>query len=316
MLKDIFRLLSKNLSLLCFHSKKIDKRKNDKVTNYLKEILKKKLYKNARLKTHSNLAKEIIKLINKNLLQNFLNNQVIQKIFFIHNRYFIKKELDELLNDRKVLFWKRLISENEVGKPIRFFLYCKSSGNRIRQVYFIKKLIENTNINFENIDNVIELGGGYGCMAQIIKKIKPKINYLIYDMSEVNLLQYYYLKMNNLNPSLFENKGNLVLTNRISLLKKIIKKNHKTLLIANWSFSEFPINLRKKILPIINNSDFSIFSFQHKFENINNYQYFNKEIKKLKSRFEIKIKPYYFYNQSLFNKTKHYYLTLKKYDQK
>ena len=36
-------------------------------------------------------------------------------------------------------------------------------------------------------------------VAQIFYKISNKVNYYIYDMYEVNLLQYYYLKMNNCN---------------------------------------------------------------------------------------------------------------------
>ena len=33
-------------------------------------------------------------------------------------------------------------------------------------------------------------------------KLIKNVNYTIYDMYEVNLLQYYYLKMNNHNPKL------------------------------------------------------------------------------------------------------------------
>ena len=62
-------------------------------------------------------------------------------------------------------------------------------------------------------------------------------------MYEVNLLQYYYLKMNNHNPKLNSYKNKINLINKLDDLKKF--KNN-TLLIANWSLSEFPLNFRKK----------------------------------------------------------------------
>ena len=68
-------------------------------------------------------------------------------------------------------------------------------------------------------------------------KINKKINYTIYDMYEVNLLQYYYLKMNNHNPKLNSYKNKINLINRLNDLKKFKNNN---LLIANWSLSEFP----------------------------------------------------------------------------
>ena len=36
-------------------------------------------------------------------------------------------------------------------------------------------------------------------MARIFSKLKKKVKYICYDTEYVNLLQYYYLKHNNLN---------------------------------------------------------------------------------------------------------------------
>ena len=90
---------------------------------------------------------------------------------FIHNRLFIFFELRELKRDKNWNTWKKLIIENDIGNPIRYFLYSKSSGNRIRQVYIIKKILDNLNnkIKINKIKNVVEIGGGYGCMADIYK---------------------------------------------------------------------------------------------------------------------------------------------------
>ena len=96
-------------------------------------------------------------------------------------------------NDKKKWkFWEKLLLENDIGNPIRYFLYKKSSGNRIRQVYHLKNFCDYSNLNLKKIKYVIEIGGGYGCMASIFYKINPNIKYFIFDTKEVNLLQYYY----------------------------------------------------------------------------------------------------------------------------
>ena len=74
---------------------------------------------------------------------------------------------------------EKILKENDIGDPVRYFLYPASSGNRIRQVYFIKKFLDHKKALLKNIKNVIELGGGYGCMADIFYKLNKNINYSI-----------------------------------------------------------------------------------------------------------------------------------------
>jgi hypothetical protein len=266
-----FRIL---LSFLSFYIKndtskfkKIDQILNNEIINKLK---KKKLAK-FRKRTHKVFNNEIKSLINDKKLINFLRNPFIQKMFFIHNRLFIKNELNEIRNDKKFFFlWKNLIKEDEVGDPIRYFLYPRSSGNRIRQVYHLKKFCDFSNVNIKTIKKVIEIGGGYGCMARIFFKISQKIKYIIFDTFEVNLLQYYYLKINKLKVAI-ENKKS-----KINLIYSVNKFNNcfnyrngsKTLLIANWSLSEMPLKLRNKIIKLIFKIPYIIISFQDKFEKI------------------------------------------------
>ena len=50
-------------------------------------------------------------------------------------------------------------------------------------------------------------------MANIFYELNKKVNYSIYDMFEVNLLQYYYF-MNNCNPTLKHNQKGIKLINR------------------------------------------------------------------------------------------------------
>ena len=252
MLRTFLRIISIYLSFSSFKGVKLDKKKH----KFVKEIIENKSHKifkkNSRLLTHKNLADEIIKVINSKRLHNFLRNSFIQKIFFVHNRLFIFFELRELKKDKNWEIWKKLIRENDIGNPVRYFLYPQSSGNRIRQVFIIKKFIEQKkNLKLENINKIIEIGGGYGCMADIFKKINHKISYTIYDMYEANLLQYYYLSMNNYQPTFSKKLSKLNLINKLDEVNRFASLNKNYLLIANWSISEFPVSLRNRFFNAI-----------------------------------------------------------------
>ena len=260
MIKIFLRQISINLSFFFEKKVKFNKKNHFLTEKYIEQKAKDLYFKNPRLSVHKKLSFEILNLIKKKKLKIFLRNSFIQNIFFIHNRLFIYFELKELKNDKNWSIWKKLFKDSPIGKPVWYFLYPKSTGNRIRQVYIIKKFVDlNPSIKIKKLKKIIEIGGGYGCMADIFLKINKNINYTIYDMYEVNLLQYYYLKMNNHNPKLNSYKYNVNLINKLNDLKKI--KNN-TLLIANWSLSEFPLKFRKKFLNKIKNSKFTIISFQ------------------------------------------------------
>ena len=46
-------------------------------------------------------------------------------MFFLHNRYFVFKELKELRRDKKWFLYEKLIKEDNIGNPVRYFLYQK-----------------------------------------------------------------------------------------------------------------------------------------------------------------------------------------------
>ena len=190
-------------------------------------------------------------------------------------------------------------------------MYSNSSGNRIRQVYIIKKFLNSSkSVKLKKIQNIIEIGGGYGCMADIFCKLNNKISYTIYDMHEVNLLQFYFLKMNNHNPTLGKVSGKLNLICELNQLYKFANTKKNYCFIANWSISEFPIRFRKKFFNTIIRSKYSIISFQENFENINNLKFFNNALVKLRKKFNFNLQTFDHYNNSPLNKNNHYILTL------
>ena len=317
MINQIARYCATFLSIFIKNNLANLQKQHQIVSNDLKKKLQSyELGKIAKLHTHKIFSKHVYDLILKNNTINFLRNAHIQSIFFLHNRLFIFNELRELYKDRiKWKLWKKLLEENDVGDPVKYFLYPKSSGNRIRQVYHLKKYCDYSKINLFKIRYVLEIGGGYGCMADIFKKIKRDCTYIIFDTMEVNFLQYYYLKMNNI--PVVMNKietGKVCLINKLPTIKKFndtIKKNFSSLFIANWSISEMPLKLRNSILYNVDNFDHRIISFQEKFENINNKTYFLNYQKKLQDKCSIKIEKLQHYKKNLLNKSNHYYFFTK-----
>ena len=158
----------------------------------------------------------------------------------------------------------------------------------------------------KDIKSIFEFGAGYGLMARIFSKINLKIRYVCFDTNHVNLLQYYFLKHNNLDVG-FSKKRRVYL---VSNLKDI--KNKNDLFIANWSLSEIPINYRKKFLSKILESKYIFISFQQQFENINNLRFFNSLKVKLSKKFDIKKIKNKFFKGNFFLNQNHYFFLGKK----
>ena len=66
------------------------------------------------------------------------------------------------------------------------------SINALGQLFFFAKLLERN--NFQNIRTIVELGGGYGCLARVAKMIKPDTTYILFDLPEYLAIQSLYLR--------------------------------------------------------------------------------------------------------------------------
>ena len=221
LLSNIFRYF---LTFLSFPYNLKNEKLNKNQIRLIKELKEKKLTnKNNKLTTHKIFSSALGKIIKEGNLENFLRYGFIQKMFFVHNRFYNYKFLKNIYLSKKKN-WLNLLEENSVGNPVPFFLNKKTSGNRIRNIYLTKKILDYGNIS--KIDAVIEIGGGYGCVASIFYKINKNINYTIFDLPEVNMLQYYYLNSLGIKCSL-ENQSAVTLTSQILTLKKKLSQLKK-----------------------------------------------------------------------------------------
>ena len=310
MLSDIIRKILSFLSFWSVNDLNKIKNKDKKLIKIIQKKLNNINFSKKNLKnTHTIFNKKLFEIIKKKKLTNFLREGFIQKMFFVHNRLFILKELLELKKDKNWFFYKKLIEEDNIGDPIRYFLYPQSSGNRINHVYHLSVFVNELNIDLKEINKVFEFGSGYGCMARIFSKINKKVKFICFDTALVNLLQYYYLKQNNLKAG-FSKKNQFFLTSKIN---KIDKNSVNSLFIANWSLSETPIKFRKNFLKLIKNSKLILIAFQESFENTNNVNYFKKLRKVLIKKFKVRIIENRFYNGNFFNKEKHFFFLAKKF---
>ena len=312
MISNIIRNLNSYLSFWCKANEPINEQKDRLIKKYIQKNLSqnKTIQKNLK-ETHSIFNKKLYLLLKKGNIKNFLREGFIQKMFFLHNRFFVYSELKVLKNDKNWFLYKKLINEDGIGNPIRYFLHQSSSGNRINHVYHLSVLSNELNINLTKINSVFEFGGGYGCMARIFSKLNREVKYRCFDTPYVNLLQYYYLKHNSLDVG-FLKKNNFSLISDLNDMKKYSLTKSKNLFIANWSLSETPIIFRKKFLKIITKSEYILISFQEKFEDIDNLKYFNNLRSKLSKKFEIKILRNKFYTGNMINKHNHYFFVGKK----
>ena len=307
MISNILRKILSYLSIW-YPNKKILSKKDIVLRDFIsKKLIKTNVNKKNLKKTHKEFNDKIRILLKSKNIKNFLRYNFIQKMFFLHNRFFIYQELKEIRKSKNWKYFKYLIKEDNVGNPIRYFLYLDSSGNRINHGYHLYILEKELNIFLKkDIRSVFEFGGGYGCMARIFSKINKEIKFTCFDTNFVNLLQFYYLKHNNLNVG-FSKKNNFYLTSKLKN-----RTNKYDLFLANWSLSETPINYRKKFFIKIKNKKYIFISFQEKFENLNNLEYFKDMRKLLSKKFEIKIIKNHFYHGNWFNKQNHYFLIGKK----
>ncbi len=275
---NLQRKIRASLSFFYNKTEKVDF-KIEKIINETHNLLIKnfKLKKIEKKKTHKIFSKEIFELIKNKEQLNFLQNSRVQKIFFIHNRIFLLKYFLRLYFSEKWFFWKKILKENNIGNPIRYFLIPFTSGNKIFQAYHLKKYEDSIGIKVKDFDLIFEFGGGYGNMASNFNIINKKSKYFIFDTFEVSLLQYYYLRRMNLDVNFNSNKIKKInLYYSLDSLKKCLKKNKqkKKLFIANWSLSEVPFSLRSKLKFVFNDFNFQLISFQNQFEGINNLKYF------------------------------------------
>ncbi|MGN6494931.1 MAG: putative sugar O-methyltransferase [Agriterribacter sp.] len=280
-MKEITNLLS-HLSKILLSKKEITDLEKDLFANF--EFVGR--IKKERTAFWEKKERQIVyEFLNKNP-KAFLNFKSIKHTMFYNGSV---EELQSIQRSKNFhTLYERLLVEDSFGMPLPFAGLKKSSGNLIHHLYSLKVFLENTNIKLDDINQVIEFGGGYGSLCRLFYKASFKYEYLIFDLPIFLTLQEYYLKgifSNNLKVEGVQIQHNIpvnvdkavYLTHDNKEFQKLIRQDpNTTVCIALWSLSESPLAVREKFLSSIGEPSFYLIAYQTSFENIDNKKYFEQ----------------------------------------
>ena len=131
-------------------------------------------------------------LFNKKKLNNFLNNDLGYGLSRKDAKINKKNLLNVCIKKNKHFTLKRLTKKN-IGNFKNPLIYKKRFCNN-NNLHYIDWLLEvNKYIKKEKIKNILEIGGGYGGLSQIlINNLNAK--YFLIDLPETNVLSSFFLK--------------------------------------------------------------------------------------------------------------------------
>ena len=212
---------------------------------------------------------------------NFLTWSTLHATMFVAEAPYISNELDELMEWEPIKAHPEILDETEFGGAPRLSYMPSTSGNLVHQAYHLYMWAKTTGLDINDVNGIVEYGGGYGAMVLLAYRLGFKGNYHIIDLPEFTLLQKYYLS--NVLPLLFLKDMRLTFSDypkkTFSNKQRLTFSQHpgwipstNPLLIACYSFSEVPVKTRNKFLLF----DFSsyLIAYQDRYDDIDNNEYF------------------------------------------
>lgn len=139
---------------------------------------------------------------------------------------------------------KTILQEDYLGGPRLFNSTYLTSHQSIHHLYHFVRFLETTRCNLNQIDAVVEWGGGYGNMAKIFKRLKPAVStYVIIDIPLFSCLQWLYLAtvLGEKSVNLLQSSADTIHAQKINLLPVCFVGDHKInadLFVSTWALSE------------------------------------------------------------------------------
>jgi len=236
-----------------------------------------------------NMEKDIQKHILNDDIRKFLHWKTILATMNISIAGHIQKELKFLQSlknwDSR---WKESINESPIGNPSSYYLYPKSSATLIQMAYTVARYEQDLQTSVNDLDYVVEFGGGYGLMARLFYSLGFKGKYIILDLPYVSLLQTYYLKCIGLNVARSAKEFTQVLCLAdIKQFSEIVSKNvlSNSLFLSTWAFSEVPLSIRGEVEDLFEKFSYYLFGYQANCFGINNVQSFYDLSKRIEKKY-------------------------------
>ena len=168
---------------------------------------------------------------------------IIMNMFPAFNRY-LQTEFEALraAPDYEAV-WKRVIEESSAGRPIRLPGHRFTSGSAVHAAYHAKSLLDQ-GVRLDDVDVILEFGGGYGKLCDVFRRLGFRGDYVIYDLPEFSALQELYLALAG---APVDAEGNLAPEAKIACISDMDAlarlgdlAQRRCLFVATWSFSETP----------------------------------------------------------------------------
>jgi putative sugar O-methyltransferase len=175
----------------------------------------------------------IVEKANNNfrIFQNFKSHPIFNEIYEHVSKSHGKEYLDCIIENDKNLLDKidKFLENDKIGNPKKY--YYKEIDRLISPttLRYIKVASDIKKIFADKIDNIVEVGCGYGGQYLILDKYINIRNYLLIDLYEVTKFIEKYLECYVLNSS-YETKT----------INKISHESSWDLVISNYAFSELP----------------------------------------------------------------------------
>lgn len=207
----------------------------------------------------------------------FTKWDVIRRTMFVGNSSYVCQELEELRysvdwSSR----WKRVLIEDAIGAPERSRYYMASSGNRIHHAYSLFNFERRTGTRINDLQCIVEFGGGYGSLCRLAYKLGFKGRYIIFDFPEFLALQEYYLNSLGIPFAITasaQDDNYVYGISNIENFHQLITSIKSGCLIALWSLSESPIFLRNEIMSTLSGFSYHLIALQRTFEGIDNISF-------------------------------------------
>lgn len=228
-------------------------------------------------------SSELVASLKNSPVENFLRWNVISKTMFVSNADYLLPELKFLKQraQRRPLL-SECLTEDSFGHPPPYLFYPKSSGNRIHHTYHVAMYEEVTGKDIKGFDLVFEFGGGYGSMCRVFHKLGFLGKYVIFDLPAFSAIQRFYLRSVGVPvldaDSFAKARQGVLLLSSLEELMAILSSHpeSKKLFLATWSLSETPLAMRDALKPLLAGFDSNLIAFQHRFEEIDNLDYFQR----------------------------------------
>lgn len=175
--------------------------------------------------------------------------------------------------------WRPALRESTLGRPRPFHLMPSTSGAVIHHAYHLARFEETTGRRITHCRLVVEFGGGYGGPCRLLHRLGFRGAYVIFDLPEVSALQRFYLGHQpvTIAPSdgALPERG-VVTTADVARLAALVEARPRgeTAFIASWSLGESPVELRARVLPIVEGFDDFLIGYTERFLDVDNRAYF------------------------------------------